>query len=241
MRTKVEWHQAVHPVGLLHEDMAVVCQGTVDERILNPVSWRRWPQTLHWPGAVHVSDQGCLEVAAEPLDNAIGLWVIGGNRDVLATEHFFECGPRVRAELLTFASGHVAGNAETRDPVGQAGHLVNLSMAVRKYLKPSDCGSGPMMSRWTCSNQCAGLSPPVDVSVYARPHVSGRHDTLSCADARPEGRRLRDLVQVRVYALGPGHIGCDRVVRCRRKERVDVLRKGVCYHVDATANVAYVV
>ncbi|KRZ75625.1 hypothetical protein T10_8910 [Trichinella papuae] len=41
--------------------------------------------------------------------------------------------------------------------IGQAsGHLVNLSMAVRRYLKPSDCGSGPTMSRWTCSKRCAG-------------------------------------------------------------------------------------
>ncbi|KRY46626.1 hypothetical protein T03_8327 [Trichinella britovi] len=41
--------------------------------------------------------------------------------------------------------------------MGEAsGHMVNLSMAVKRYLKPSDCGSGTTMSRWTCSKRCAG-------------------------------------------------------------------------------------
>ncbi|XP_003375988.1 secretin receptor [Trichinella spiralis] len=51
------------------------------------------------PGAVHVSNQGCLGVAVEPLYDAIGLRVIGGGRDVLAAQHFAEWGPCMRAEL----------------------------------------------------------------------------------------------------------------------------------------------
>ncbi|KRZ94742.1 hypothetical protein T08_378, partial [Trichinella sp. T8] len=51
------------------------------------------------PAAVHVSNQGCLGVAVEPLYDPIGLWVIGGGRNVLAAQHFAEWGPCVRAEL----------------------------------------------------------------------------------------------------------------------------------------------
>ncbi|KRX40807.1 hypothetical protein T05_9946 [Trichinella murrelli] len=73
------------------------------------------------------------------------------------------------------------------------------------------------------------------------PHVSGRHQALGCADARLQGCRLRDFVKLRVYTLGAGHIGCNWVVQCRRKERVDALRESVSYHVAAAAYVAYVV
>ncbi|KRX61559.1 hypothetical protein T09_13722 [Trichinella sp. T9] len=73
------------------------------------------------------------------------------------------------------------------------------------------------------------------------PHVSGRHQALGCADARLQGCRLRDFVKFRVYTLGAGHIGCNWVVQCRRKERVDALRESVSYHVAAAAYVAYVV
>ncbi|KRY18686.1 hypothetical protein T03_3055 [Trichinella britovi] len=56
-----------------------------------------------------------------------------------------------------------------------------------------------------------------------------------------QGCRLRDFMQLRVYTLGPGHIGCNRVVQCRREKCVDAPREGVGYHVAVAAYVAYVV
>ncbi|KRX12866.1 hypothetical protein T07_605 [Trichinella nelsoni] len=68
-----------------------------------------------------MSDQGRLEVAVETLDDAVSLWMVGGGGDVLAAQHFVECGPCVRAELPASVGGYTAGNAKTRDPVGQEG------------------------------------------------------------------------------------------------------------------------
>ncbi|KRX33404.1 hypothetical protein T09_7839 [Trichinella sp. T9] len=47
--------------------------------------------------------------------------MVGGGGDVLAAQHFVECGPCVRAELAASIGGYTAGNAKTRDPVGQEG------------------------------------------------------------------------------------------------------------------------
>ncbi|KRZ82081.1 hypothetical protein T08_5017 [Trichinella sp. T8] len=93
-------------------------------------------------GAVHMSDQGRLEVAVETFYDAVGLWMW-----LLGT-------PKRAIQLVRKARATVVA---VMSWMGEAsGHMVNLSMAVRRYLKPSDCGSGTTMSRWTCSKQCAG-------------------------------------------------------------------------------------
>ncbi|KRZ83411.1 hypothetical protein T08_15828, partial [Trichinella sp. T8] len=88
-------------VGLLHENVTAECKGFVYE--------------MPCLGA------GRLEVAVETFDDAVSLWMVGGGGDVLAAEHFVECGPCVRAELPASISGYTARNAKTRDPVGQEG------------------------------------------------------------------------------------------------------------------------
>ena len=37
-----------------------------------------------------------------------------------------------------------------------SGHLVDLSIMVNRYLKPSDFGRGPTMSTWMCENLRVG-------------------------------------------------------------------------------------
>ncbi|KRZ83402.1 hypothetical protein T08_6033 [Trichinella sp. T8] len=83
----------------------------------------RIPNNTNGSAVVQLTPALCgrLEVAVETFDDAVSLWMVGGGGDVLAAEHFVECGPCVRAELPASISGYTARNAKTRDPVGQEG------------------------------------------------------------------------------------------------------------------------
>ncbi|KRX12305.1 hypothetical protein T07_13304, partial [Trichinella nelsoni] len=184
------------------------------------------------------------------------LWMVGGGGDVLAAQHFVECGPCVRAELPASVGGYTAGNAKTRDPVGQEGS---------SHRRRRDVMDGPSFrppgepvdsdGRARSGARVGGTLLAVSACVAAKriwpssgawlrgcPGVTDCewHGMWVCV-AVPAGCRLRDFVQLRVYTLGSGHIGCNRVVQCRREKRVDAPGEGVSYHVAVAAYVAYVV